>query len=297
MKYIVSALNKYVLNQKPQESNKTIIRIDGFEDVRIYDLFCRGMKKYCEQMGIRLIAKLSYPKFTELKNVHHTDFVPAITSMQQNEWIDMDDSLTQYRNILPSANEKLLVILMGTEVIEDKGGIHDIYFINSTRMETDMYGSYSDVFSMCQWEADDKYCIDKLFKWLFELVPINLYKLSCLADDWSDIDNISMFIEYFYKNLPAWNLCKREEGLPNARTILKSHKNLLLTNYDFIERNTFKKISRTQFEKYNKKIAEYNNNDLPYSEQYAGWIDQSIKTYDEYASILSDFIIIFLNSG
>ena len=291
MKYIVSALNKYVLNQKPQESNKTIIRIDGFEDVRIYDLFCRGMKKYCEQMGIRLIAKLSYPKFTELKNVHHTDFVPAITSMQQNEWIDMDDSLTQYRNILPSANEKLLVILMGTEVIEDKGGIHDIYFINSTRMETDMYGSYSDVFSMCQWEADDKYCIDKLFKWLFELVPINLYKLSCLADDWSDIDNISMFIEYFYKNLPAWNLCKREEGLPNARTILKSHKNLLLTNYDFIERNTFKKISRTQFEKYNKKIAEYNNNDLPYSEQYAGWIDQSIKTYDEYASILSDFIL------
>lgn len=291
MKYIISALNKYVLNQKPQESNKTIIRIDGFEDVRIYDLFCKEMKQHCDQMGITLIAKLSYPKYIEFKNADRFDFSPAITSMQQNKWIDMDDSLTQYRNILPNGNEKLLVILMGTEVIEDKGGIHDIYFINSYRMESDMHGNYSDVFVMCQWESEDKQCIDKLFKWLFELVPINLYKLSCLADDWSDIDNISMIIEYFYKNLPVWGLCKREESLPNAREIIKSQKNLLLTNYGFIERNTFKKISRAQFEKYNKKIAEYNNNDLPYSEQYAGWVDQSIKNYDEYASALSDFIL------
>ena len=51
--------------------------------------------------------------------------------MQQNAWIDMDDSLTQYRNIIPNINEKLLIILMGTEVIEDKGGVHDTYFINS----------------------------------------------------------------------------------------------------------------------------------------------------------------------
>lgn len=291
MKYIVAALKQYVINQKPQDSNKTIIRIDGFEDVRIYDLFCKEIKQYCEQMGILLVAKLSYPKYIEFQNAGRSEYSTAILSMQQNDWIDNDDSLTQYRNILSHQEEKKLIILMGTEVIEDKGGIHDIYFINSTRMESDIHGNYSDVFKMCQWENEEKQCIDKLFKWLFELVPINLYKLSCLADDWNDIDSIPMFIEYFFKRLPIWGLCKRVESLPNGRTINKSQKNLLATNYDFIERNTFKKMSKTQFDKYNKKIVEYNNNDLPFAEQYEGWCEQTIPNYDEFASVLSDFIL------
>ena len=60
MKYIITSLFKFVLNQKPEESKKTIVRVDGFEDIRVYDLFCKRIKQYCDQTGIRLIAKLSY---------------------------------------------------------------------------------------------------------------------------------------------------------------------------------------------------------------------------------------------
>ena len=291
MRYIVTSLKNYVLNQKPQASSKTIIRIDGFENIRIYELFCSEINQYCEDNNIKLIAKLSYPKYLEFDNSRNPDFVSSILSMKQNGWIDMDDSLTQYRNELPKENEKLLVILMGTELIEDAGGIHDTYYINPSRIEADIRGGYSDIFNMCPWEADEKACINKLFKWLFDLVPTNIYKLSCFADQWQDVDNISMFISYFFKNLPAWNLCKREEQLPTINYILKTDRNLLLTNYDFIERNKFKSLTKPQFEKFDKKIIEYNNDPMQFSEQYSGWENQSIKSYDEYASVLSDFIL------
>jgi DNA phosphorothioation-dependent restriction protein DptH len=295
MEYIVSALTKYVINQKPQESNKTIFRIDGFEDIRIYDLFCKKIKKQCDSLGLKLIAKLSYPKYTEFKSVSQSrlEFQPSILSMEQNEWVDKDDSLTQYRNILSYDDEKIIIILMGTEVVEDKGGLHDTFLVNSSRIQADIRSKYSSVFNKREWEEEERNCIDILFKWLFDLVPVNLYKLSCLADEWDDIDNIEMFIQRFYKNLPIWGLCKREENLPIVNEIIKStKKNLLNTNYDFIERNTFKKITKKQFDKYNEKICKYSSDDLlAFSDQYEGWINQSIKSYDEYAVSLSEFIL------
>uniref|UniRef100_UPI0026EF378C hypothetical protein n=1 Tax=Alkalibaculum bacchi TaxID=645887 RepID=UPI0026EF378C len=288
MKYIVSSLKTYIINQAPQEASKTMLRIDGFEDVKIYDLFCKEISQYCEENNINLIAKLSYPKYLEFENSKSPNSAPSITSMKQNGWIDKDDSLTQYRNLLPKENEKLLVVMMGTEIIEDKGGIHDIYYVNSNRMESDMQGDYSSVFNMFKWSADEKTCINKLFKWLFSLVPINLYRLSCLADEWHDVDDIYMLIEYFFKSLPSWNLCKQEEQLPSMKEILNSDKNLLLTNYDFIERNKFKRMSHTQFKKYNSKIKEYSANSMTFSDNYSGWGNQSIKSYGE---VLSGFIL------
>ncbi len=292
MKYIVSALTKYVLNQKPQESSKTIFRIDGFEDVRIYDLFCKQISQHCNTLGLNLIAKLSYYKYLEFKGKNNPEYQPSILSMEQNSWIDKDDSLTQYRNILSTDDDIKIIILMGTEVIEDKGGLHDTFCINSARLKADLRGQYSSIFDMNGWEIEEKTCIDRLFKWLFDLVPVNLYRLSCLADDWHDVDSITMFLEYFYKSLPIWGLCKREENLPSIRIINNStKKNLLETNYDFIERNSFRKITKKQFENYNKKIVEYNDMDLPFSDQYDGWANQSIKSYDEYSPSLSEFIL------
>jgi len=292
MKYIVSELIRQVRGQRPEETGKTIFRIDGFEDIRIYDLFCKEIQKICNDMNLTLIAKLSYPKFMEFKHVSIPSHQASIISMEQNKWVDFDDSLTQYRNIISTSEKKMIIILMGTELVEDKGGLHDTYFVNTGRLEADIKGNYSDVFRMQEWDSDEKDCINKLFKWLFDIVPISIYKLSCLADEWHDVDNISMFIEYFYKHLPVWGLCKREENLPSLKNIVKdSKKNMLATNYDFIDRNTFKKITMRQFDSYNKKIAKYSEEDLRFSDAYEGWSNQSIKSYDEYAVALSEFIL------
>ncbi|WMJ22916.1 DUF87 domain-containing protein [Paludicola sp. MB14-C6] len=291
MKFIVSTIKQYIIQQKPEDSNKTIIRVDGFDDIRIYESLCKEIKKYCDHQNIDLIAKLSYPKFNEAKSKQDNSLSAVIHSMTQNDWIDTQDSLTQYRNILGQENQKKLILLMGTELVEDKGGLHDIYYINSAKIESALVSNYASIFDSYNWDDEEYQCINKLYKWLFELVPVNLYRLSCLADDWNDIDNITMFIEYFYRNLPSWGLCKREEHLPTPKDIIKSQKNLLSSNFDFIERNTFKKLSKPQFAKYNEKIKKYNQLDQPFTQFYEGWANQSIKNYDEFGSVLSDFIL------
>ena len=76
---------------------------------------------------------------------------------------------------------------------------------------------------MCEWESEEKQCIDKLFNWLFDLVPVNLYKLSCLADEWSDIDDISMFIEYFSK-IYCYGIYAKGRKFAYYKKIIKSQK-------------------------------------------------------------------------
>jgi rubrerythrin len=229
MKYIVATLYEHVMRQKkPGESSNTIVRIDGFEDIRIYEQFCKKIKEYCDNQKIQLIAKLSYPKYLEFKE---TGDKTALLSMEQNNWVDFDDSMTRHRNDLSKEGENLLIILMGTEVTDDTGGTHDFYYLNPNRLEENLRDKYSKVFNNQQWDEEEAKCIDKLFKWLFELVPINIYKLSRIADEWQDVDNISMFIEYFFKHLPEWKLCMKVEKLPSLRTIVNSKRNLLKTNY------------------------------------------------------------------
>jgi DNA phosphorothioation-dependent restriction protein DptH len=286
MKYIVATLYEHVMRQKkPGESSNTIVRIDGFEDIRIYEQFCKKIKEYCDNQKIQLIAKLSYPKYLEFKE---TGDKTALLSMEQNNWVDFDDSMTRHRNDLSKEGENLLIILMGTEVTDDTGGTHDFYYLNPNRLEENLRDKYSKVFNNQQWDEEEAKCIDKLFKWLFELVPINIYKLSCIADEWQDVDNISMFIEYFFKHLPEWKLCMKVEKLPSLRTIVNSKRNLLKTNYEFIERSKFKSLGNKSFDKIRENMERY---DGEFAHGYEGWAYQSIQSYDEYKSVLLDFIL------
>lgn len=289
MNYIVSTLLNYIDKQKPQETGKTIFRIDGFEDIRVYEALCKALNKKYENSDVILEVKLSNEKWnTLIKNIP-PESSPAAQSMENNNWIAREHSLTYYRN-LPAP---ITIVLMGSEEVQDKEGLKDCYYIDASRIESDVKGKYHRIFKQTtfEWTSEEAQCIDKLYKDLFALVPMNIYKLSCMADSWRDIDGIEKLVEHYFTSLDLWGIPKRKASMPAPTKIINIAKNIIQPAYDFIDRKPFRKMSQKQFDKFREKIIVYNNKDNEYSDGWEGWMQQSILNYDEYATTLEEFIL------
>lgn len=289
MNYIVSTLLDYIEKQKPQEADKTIFRIDGFEDIRVYEALCKSLKKKYENSDVILVAKLSNEKWNTFIKNKTPECSSAIQSMENNNWIAREHSLTYYRN-LPAP---LTVVLMGSEEVQDKEGLKDCYYIDASRIESDVKGKYHRIFKQItfEWSSEEEKCIDKLYKDLFELVPMNIYKLSCMADSWKDIDGIDKFVEHFFTSLDVWGVPKRIASMAIPSKIVRTSKNIIQPAYDFIYRKPFKKMSEKNFNKFKEKIKVYKEQDKEYADGWDGWAQQSVPNYDEFATTLEEFIL------
>lgn len=301
MNFIVTALTKAVLQQIPIEPGKAIVRIDGFEDVRIYEQVCNRVAESCKQQGVTLVAKLSYVKYQEFKKKNQMEWQTALQVMEQiksseldvyeidSSWVDHEDHMTVYRNLLPQHDGKLLILLMGTEAVQDKGGLSDFYALYPGNLESMLNGRYHEVFQSVKWEGQEQQCIDKLYKWLFELVPLNLYRLSCQADQWSDVAELEELRIRFFDSLPEWGLPIWRESNPAVVKIISSKNNLLAPLRDLIEGNTFKRLSQSQFNRYCKQMDEYNGNFRD-----AGWWKEAknkLSCYAVFCDVLREFIM------
>jgi hypothetical protein len=291
MKFIVRCLSDEILKQTPHEQGKAIIRIDGFEDLRIYEQLCTLLKAKCDSIGVKLIAKISCDKFKDFKEKDYSGYQSEIQSMQNNNWVDKDDHLTKYRNMLPEANERLLVLLMGTEVVQDKGGLDDFFALNHNRLENIIDGRYHEVFGHMDWSDEEAECIDRLYSYLFELVPVNLYRLSSLADEWVDVNSIETFVERFFSSLPKWGLPKMGLDIPTPGKIIRSKKNILSPVYDFIQRNQFKKMTARQFNSNISRIQKYEMDCKAFSSNWDGWNNQAITRYESFSTVLEEFML------
>lgn len=85
-------------------SEKSIIRVDGFEDLRLYLRICERMDELCANQGNTLIAKLSRSKFAQMEGTGQWPSEAAV--MRQRGWVDEEDHMTSYRNQLPEAGKK-----------------------------------------------------------------------------------------------------------------------------------------------------------------------------------------------
>ena len=289
MKYIVDAIVKRIKEQTPNSSEQLRIRISGFEDVRIYEAVAKNLhESYDDRLSVE--TRLSKEKWIEFKADPRSDQT-AMLSLEAHGWIAENNSLTYYRNL--SLEEAQLIVIMGTEAVDDQGGLSDFYFLDPEKLVSELAPNYYLAFSPFAggWTDDETTCVNKLFSDLFALVPINLCKFSDLADEWGVFPTIQDFVERFYEQLPLWGLCKGKEKLPSINKILKSEKtNLLQTNSDFITRKLFKKMTQKQYEKYLTKIAKYQTEAEEYKEKWPGWAEQSITSLASYTEALCQFI-------
>lgn len=281
MKYIVETIVNLIVNNTPTKDGEMMIRVDSFEDIKIYEAIARNVSKVLTDMDLTFKIKLAKNKWKHFqKNINNSVYLQA---MEQNHWIAEKESMTYYRNL----HDTNVLIFFGTEEEEDKGGLLNCYTITSDVLINQLAGNYYDVFAngldFSQTEID---AVNKLYKDLFDFVAIDIYKLSNLLEDWTNkISTIDDFVELFYSTLPLWGLPLKKLALPSSKE-LKSKNNILRVEQNFISRQMFKKMSKSQYNKYKDQIDIYDKEGYEYSSTWSGWSEQRIKSYDELSNII-----------
>lgn len=282
MKYVVNKIVELINRNLPRFDDEAMIKIDGFEDIRIYENLARELENSFADTKLTVDIKLAKNKWQHFSQ--DSAMTSTLQSMLQNGWV-ADESITRYRN-LHSSN---LLILMGTESEEDKGGLLNCYSITPDTLVQEIYGNFAEVFSYIYgFDELDKAYVNKLYKDLFAHTPVDIVKLSATADKWENsIENINDFIELFYETLPDWGLPIRRN--PYYIIKVKSKNNLFELESKFIDRSLFKKMTIKQYTNYEKKLATYKSEDADYGPNSEVWANQAISSYDEFSRIFLEF--------
>ena len=287
MKYIVSKTCDIIIEHAPKNpSGETMIRVDGFEDIRFYEKLSREISEYFKNKQLDISIKLAKNKYDYFMKDEKNSLY--LKSMKENGWVTENESMTRYRNL----HKSNLLILLGTEVEEDKGGLLNCYCINPDTITSELRENYSEVFTyLNHFIQDEKNIINKLYSDLFTFVPFDIYELSKMADEWeNNISNIDDFIKLFYENLNRWGLPIQKNNLPSEKDFSKKN-NLLAAQYKFINRLNFKKVSQNEYKKIKDKFKKYDEHEGQYGSNWAGWSRQPIKSYNELEKVILEFII------
>lgn len=289
MKYVVNRIIELIMDNEPSKDKETMIRVDGFDNIKIYEQVASKLSEELHKEGLTLDIKLAKNKWNAFKK--KSDNTTILQSMMQHNWVAEEDSMTHYRNL----HNSNVVVLLGTEDEEDKGGLANFQSITPDILIKTLNGKYHMIFKDESLTDSDNEVIDRLYKDLFEFEAIDICKLSDIADSWNGkISNSKDFIELFFNELPSWGLPFRRLELPKRQEIM-GRKNVLAGCHRFIVRQPFNsKMSITQYNKYMKRIDYYNSGEADLA-KYPGdndcWSEQGISNYDEFSKILKEFII------
>ena len=289
MKYVVNRIIELIMDNEPSKDKETMIRVDGFDSIKIYEQVASKLSEELLKEGLSLDIKLAKNKWNAFKK--KSDNTTILQSMMQHNWVAEEDSMTHYRNL----HDSNVVVLLGTEDEEDKGGLANFQSITPDILIKTLNGKYHMIFKDESLTDSDNEVIDRLYKDLFEFEAIDICKLSDIADSWNGkISNSKDFIELFFNELPSWGLPFRRLELPKRQEIM-GRKNVLAGCHRFIVRQPFNsKMSITQYNKYMKRIDYYNSGEADLA-KYPGdndcWSEQGISNYDEFSKVLKKFII------
>ncbi len=296
MKYIVDTIVDEIIKKVEFSSGEVMIRIDCFNNLDIYEQIASLSSEKIFDLGKTSSIKLSSKTLETLDPEKNS---LAANSLKSNNWIADAESITYYRNLHTTD----VLILMGTENEDDSGGLLNFYEISPTTLVQQLKGNYASIFFHANPDIDvDPQKINNLYNNLFTFKPVDIIKLSFIADKWAnEIYNDIDFKDKFFNNLPLWDLPVWNFDRPKDEQIRK--KNIFRQPFKFINGNLFKSITASNFLKIKKIVDAYNSGKIvqkngeiidigptTYNENWDGWPNQKITSFNEYAEILLDFI-------
>lgn len=300
MKQLTDFIYEYIRRNISSSSDKQIIRVDGFEDLRIYRRLCERVNSLCFERGWTLVAKLSNNKFKQFVQMNQWPSEAEI--MRQNGWVDEDDHMTSYRNMLPENGKKLVVLLLGTDMVDDKGGLNDFFAITPNKIDAEIGNKYSKLIGQELLEAfdDPSICdvVDRFFSDLFSCVPKNVTAVSDILDHWlQETPNVKEAMCELFSMLPDWGIPRiidRIERLSPSKFIqMKNKKSLLIQASDFINGKTYAKVTKSTVANVEKKFSAYKGDDGSEPGKY--YMDypvgQAIDSIDDLQRIATAYII------
>ena len=281
--------------------DKQVIRVDGFENLGLYLRLCEKVAALCIKRGYTLVAKLSRSKFLQLQA---TGKWPAeAVRMQQQNWIDMEDHMTVFRNMLPANGKKLVVLMLGTDLVQDKGGLNDFFAITPSQIDASIGKEYAKLISPeLQAAFSDPHIddiVNRFFGDLFTCVPQNLPQVSDILDQWlEDTPTVQEAMEELFSMLYQWNIppvYDKAHELSVKRFLDTKPKNsLIIRASNFICGKTYKRITKIVIGNITKQFSSYKNPENgkqpgKYACDYPE--DQAIASLEELEARTKDFVM------
>lgn len=260
MKYIINKLFEDIKTQWDRSDKFITVRVEGINDLEIYAHLANQLKTYCENNEINLMLKMSREKEEAFRQNPTSKELLLLENMKSNGFLS-SDALTKARNYRPHNDEKVMIIVLGAELIPDKGGLKDFYHLSLNTIEKSLRERYSNVFDV-DFNSDELSVVDLMYKSLFKLVPFNLYELSKISDEWQHdagtIYSINDFITLFFESLHRYGLVNQKISIPTIAKIKKwSKTNYLVENYKFSNRDFFSTMSVKKITKLEEKINNF----------------------------------------
>lgn len=270
-----------------------LIKFVNFTTPKIYLELCEYYKSNFNLKNIEFIGKLSKEKYVFWKDNINFDY--DLNQMDKLGYIEKTEHLTKWRNY--SFNEaigKTVMFLMGTELVEDQGGLEEFFTISPEIIEGHVKHKYSDIFLQGGVNLTDEECevIDNIYTNIFKYAEKDLLKLSNFVDNSNRTTDFSIYLTHIFDNLfSMWNI-------PNIKHIflmIKNTEKLKYGDIDLIE-NAYKFSRRIGLDSYQTetkvnilaegidKYYEQNKNDLDNE------LDEVLPGYGDYSDFKNDLI-------
>ena len=157
MKYIIDSIVNLIIYNEPSKEKETMIRIDGFDELAIYEQVATKISNIVKEKGLTINIRLAKNKYNNFKNSEDIN-TTILQSMEQHNWVATEASITYYRNLHKSD----VVLLMGTEDEEDRGGLANCYSITPDTIVKTLNQQYHILFVNEFFTNEDNEIVDNL---------------------------------------------------------------------------------------------------------------------------------------
>ncbi|MFJ8236354.1 ATP-binding protein [Ureibacillus sp. NPDC094379] len=282
MKAYIKQLNKFVENKFGESS---FIRLDYFNHPLIY----LEVAKYLTSKFSDIKVQLSEEKYHAWKEEY-----PAIMDeMFRAGYVSIDQQFTKLRNTFGETKQS--IVLLATESVQDKGGLADFYSITPEDMNAAFNGKFVELFENVDKDDErQKNIINNLFLSIFKHVPLDLLKVSEIADNtvennlYDVEEQVAFILENLWVNFELPDIKTVDNKLLSELYKGKTFK-LLDSGAKFIKRESYKGgLSRSGENKLREKFVKFKNDSEKFDE-YESLIKESFGSFSKYCEDIIDF--------
>ena len=271
MKYYTNELIKLLIKNTNTASKSTkIIRLDNYPHPKIYSEISSFFVNYFEEKEVPFIAKLSYGKYCDFSSLNDLSIQNALENLKKLDFIDFDNHMTNWRN--KSIDDKSVLFMMGTEAVEDRGGLADFFSFSPNELEKHIENKIASWFLSIVPDLSDLelQAINKYFNTVFRHVEKDYLKISSIVEELKklDITTSEEILEcLFSRHFADW-------GLPNVKDITQIPTILDINNgrpkikiieksVKYKNRQDFKDgLTDSKFGKYMKQFEQFEEQKL-----------------------------------
>lgn len=262
MKRYIDIISEVLEKSLDKERKFNLIKLENFISPKIYLEVCKRINNDLNSLDIEFIAKLSLEKYNNWIEV--AEYREYLEELDKYEWIEKEEHITKWRNYPFTGHTKpAILLLMGTEDVEDKGSLNEFNTISTESIEHYIGNNYSKL--MTNYAEEFNLKIDNIFTRIFNYTEKDLLKLSDYFEIVGNKEDYEV-IEDIFRTLNSWWNIPNIFNIFNEIKIDKLEKgkiDILEKAYKFSRRiGIDSHQSDTKLKKFDNNFDEYFSDEL-----------------------------------